>query len=155
MEPAAGIIPYIRTPDNKIYFLLGKEKNKWSGFVGGYETSDINIINTAIREFNEETATVFQDDLNYIKNKILSGDCSLIPVSTKNRLVYIWFIKFPYTYLVSNLENTFQERIRILTDPHYKEKSEIKWLSLTDIRSKNCILFKLKEVILMNHFRMK
>ena len=94
LEPAAGIIPYIKLPsgsiglstrripetkgsnNTRLYFLLGYEKNNWSGFVGGYESTDGNIVNTAIREFNEETAGIFKNNLSEIKNQIITNQNS-------------------------------------------------------------------------------
>ena len=60
---AAGIIPVYRM-ENQIYFLLGHERsnNKWSGFVGGSEQNE-SVIQTALREFNEETSLVFKDHI--------------------------------------------------------------------------------------------
>jgi hypothetical protein len=64
---AAGIIPYVIDCEQEISFLLGYENNKWSGFVGKYENCDnLNIINTAVREFNEETAYTFNDYIDIL-----------------------------------------------------------------------------------------
>jgi ADP-ribose pyrophosphatase YjhB (NUDIX family) len=63
--PAGGIVPYVKnTTNNEVSFLFGREKSnkKWSGFVGGFEDSDVTIVNTAIREFNEETSRLFEKD---------------------------------------------------------------------------------------------
>ena len=149
-SPAAGIIPYIKTSDNRVQFLLGFETkiNKWSGFVGGYEDSDTDIVNTAIREFNEETAKIFQNDLVLIKNKIISGDSLLITDSTKNRMVYLWFIRFP---ILSGIPELFLHNSSLMSDEHYKEKSEIKWFKISDIRKSKDILYKLKSSILNNY----
>ena len=153
-SPAAGIVPYIKNPDGKIEFLLGFETkiNKWSGFVGGYEESDINIINTAVREFNEETANIFENDLITFKSKIISGDCLLITDSTKNRLVYIWFIKIPNTSI--NLPELFLQNKSLLSGSEYREKTEIKWFKISDIRKSKNILYKLKSSILNNYLQL-
>jgi len=152
-SPAAGIVPYIITPEGKIEFLLGFETkmSKWSGFVGGYEDSDINIINTAIREFNEETANIFENDLITFKSKIISGDSLLITDSTKNRLVYIWFVRIS---MVNNLPELFLHNKSLLSENHYQEKSEIKWFKLNEIRKSKDILYKLKSSILNNYLQL-
>ena len=149
-SPAAGVIPYIKTPDGKIKILLGFETkmNKWSGFVGGYEESDHNIIHTAIREFNEETAKIFQNDLGVIENKIISGESLLITDSTKNRIVYIWFVKIDF---INNLPALFLHNVNLLTEEYYREKGEIKWFTINDIRKSRDILYKLKISILNNY----
>jgi hypothetical protein len=95
-SPAAGIIPYIKIPsgNNKphLYFLLGYERGSWSGFVGGYEDSDVSIINTAVREFNEETAGIFRNSLVIIKSKLLNSP--IIMTNTRNRKIYIWRLHY-------------------------------------------------------------
>jgi len=151
-SPAAGIVPYIKTSDNKIKVLLGFETKmgKWSGFVGGYEETDTNIVNTAIREFNEETATIFENDLVNLKNKILSGDCHLITDSTKNRMVYIWFIRFDHI-LEPDLPELFKNNISLMNDERFKEKSEIKWFTINGVRKDKDIFYRLKKTILTNY----
>ena len=149
---AAGIVPYIKS-NNKIQFLLGHEKynKKWSGFVGKYESSDINIVNTAIREFNEETARVFEAHLEYVQQKIISGNCTLISDnSSSNKLIYIWFIEFPYEIINLNISNQFLLNLNLMTDNHYKEKTSLKWFNIQDIYQ-NGILYKLKKAILNNY----
>ena len=147
---AAGIVPYIKS-NNNIQFLLGYEKynKKWSGFVGKYESSDINIVNTAIREFNEETARVFEDHLEFVQQKIISGDCTLIS-DNSNKLIYIWFIQFPYEIVNLNVSNQFLLNLNLMTDKHYKEKTSLKWFNIQDIHQ-NGILYKLKKAILNNY----
>ena len=120
LEPAAGIIPYIKLPsgsiglstrrvpetkgsnNTRLYFLLGYEKNSWSGFVGGYESTDGNIVNTAIREFNEETAGIFKNNLSEIKNQIISDAKKSNDVTTeiiqKQSLAKIYFSKNHFQY---------------------------------------------------------
>ena len=151
--PAGGIVPYVKNT-NGIYFLLGNERSskKWSGFVGGSEVSDGNIINTAVREFNEETARIFEKDLEIIRHKLISGQCFLLSESNRNRLIYIWFVEFPFETINSNVENKFLENVNLMTDSHYQEKSSLKWFSIYDIRNNsNRILYKLRKNILDNY----
>jgi 8-oxo-dGTP pyrophosphatase MutT (NUDIX family) len=150
--PAAGIVPYIRDNKNNVKFLLGRERSsrKWSGFVGGYETTDGTIINTAIREFNEETARIFEKDLDFVRDKIITGDNYLITDKNNNRLIYIWFIKFPDTIVDS--PNIFLQHVNLMSDIHYKEKLSLKWFGVHDIQEHtNEILYKLKKSILDIH----
>lgn len=62
----AGILPYMIAPNpaNDIYVLLGKEENivgwkygsnKWSSFAGCADEHDVDVENTAAREFVEES----------------------------------------------------------------------------------------------------
>jgi hypothetical protein len=155
LEPAAGIIPYIKSPSgyNKLYFLLGYEKNNWSGFVGGYESTDGNIVNTAIREFNEETAGIFKNNLEQIKNQILSNTNSFcITTFTKNRTVYLYFVQMNEDVLRLPLEEMFLLNKNNSTNPHFKEKNNIKWFNLKELY-KNKILYSLKTEIFNNLFK--
>ena len=146
---AGGIVPYVKNGNEPI-FLLGQEKynKKWCGFIGKYEPSDGNIVNTALREFNEETAKVFENYLDFIHTKIITGDCTLLVDNNNGKLIYIWFIKFPME-MTTNIENIFLNNVSLMTDTHYQEKSSIKWFSLQEIKiSKNEILYKLKKTIM-------
>ena len=150
--PAAGIVPYIRDEKNNVQFLLGREKSsrKWSGFVGGYETSDGTIINTAVREFNEETAKIFESNLDFVRDKIITGDSYLITDKNNNRIIYIWFIRFPDTIL--DAPDKFSQHVNFMSDVHFREKLSLKWFSIQDIHDhKNEILYKLKKSILDIH----
>ena len=150
MTDVGGIVVYVKDCNGLVHFLLGYETSisKWSGFVGGYEESDGTIECTAIREFNEETAKVFENDLPFVKDKI--KDSLLITGITGNRIVYLWFIQFPYNIINENVEQRFLDNLIIMTDKCYKEKSKLKWFNINEI-CKNDILYKLKKVILDNY----
>ena len=152
--PAAGIVPYVKNTNNECIFLLGHERvsKKWSGFVGGYETSDGNLVNTAIREFNEETARVFETNLEFVRDKIISGNAFLITDKNNNRLIYIWFIEFPLEILNINIPQKFIDQLSSMTDCHFKEKLSLRWFNIQEIREhQNDILYKLKKSILDNY----
>lgn len=141
MSLAAGIIPY-SVINNQVSFLLGLEKSnrKWSGFVGGSEPSDRSIINTAIREFNEETSTIFENYLNYIYNEINTNKAILVmDITPTNRNVYLYFVNFPK---VTNLE------MKKIQKREYQEKSKLRWFSLSEIKNNKDIFFRLRNSIL-------
>jgi 8-oxo-dGTP pyrophosphatase MutT (NUDIX family) len=144
-EFAAGIIPYHLTSQG-VYFLLGLEKsnNKWSGFVGGSEPYE-SIIQTAIREFNEETCLIFKDHLEYFYNKCLSTRY-IQEITPSGKRVYLWFIELSYPV---NLEQ-FSINQSLIEDPHFKEKSKLRWVSIEEIESSKHILYRLKSTILKN-----
>jgi len=149
---AGGIVPY-GIINNKIHFLLGREKynKKWCGFIGKYEQSDLHIINTAIREFNEETAKLFEDQLSTIKNTIISGECKLIIDNNDSRIIYIWFIEFP-PELFENIERKFFHNLSLMTEPQFMEKTSLKLFTIKEItNNKNQILYKLRKSILNNY----
>jgi hypothetical protein len=152
---AGGVIPYVKDQNGGIHFLLGYEKynKKWSGFIGKYEPDDYNITNTAIREFNEESAKIFETELMFVRHKIVSGDCVLLTdKGYENKLIYIWFVKFPYSIFITNLCEQFQENLKLMKEEQYKEKLAIRWFTLEQINS-NQILYKLKKNIINNQRR--
>lgn len=137
LTPAAGINPYV-TENGKRYFLIGKEisTQKWSGFTGGYEDRDQNTINTAIREFMEESCNVFlpwKDSLVRRLNE--NHKCTLIKSSTPSgREMFSWFVEFhPDLKQTFNLEKRFQENRKKMYDAHYLEKHSIKWVAEDEI----------------------
>ncbi len=146
MEPfAAGILPYI-TIENKYYFLLGLEKsnNLWSGFVGGSEKNE-TIEETALREFNEETACIFEEDLHTIKQQLIKTKPNTdITPSGKN--VYIYFLEFPYE--TQEKIKDFINNKASFEDSHYHEKSILRWFSWDEIRKPNRVFSPLKKIIL-------
>ena len=143
MEPfAAGIIPYIFF-NGMYYFLLGLEKSniKWSGFVGGSEPGELPI-NTALREFNEETAMVFEKH-TCIKKK-LTTTTPVIEKTSTGKTVYLWFIEFPEFLNLTQ----FHYNQSIIKDPRFNEKSDIQWFSLLQIKKSRKVFNRLKKTIL-------
>ena len=142
---AAGIIPYHVSPQG-VSFLLGLEKsnNKWSGFVGGSEPYE-SIIQTAVREFNEETSLIFKDNLEYFYNQCLRTQV-IQEYTPSGKRVYLWFIELPYPV---DLEQ-FSINQSLIEDPHFKEKSKLRWVSIQEIRTSKSILNRLKKTILIN-----
>ena len=142
--PAAGIIPYI-VVNNERLFLLGYEKSKWSGFVGGYEDKDVSIITTAIREFNEESAMTFSNYTDYIYRKINNSAC-FVDKTPSGRNVYLWFIEFPVEAM-SQIEN-FQNNKKIYRDrPTFIEKSKIQLFTADQVKNAKNIFYLCKRRI--------
>jgi 8-oxo-dGTP pyrophosphatase MutT (NUDIX family) len=140
MDPfAAGIIPY-KIVNGKKYFLLGLERsnNKWSGFVGGSERGEIPI-ETAIREFHEETRNVFN---NYLNNLQLELGSPFIDRTSTGKKVYLWFLEIPG---LLDLSSFYSSK---LTDRVYREKIELKYFSLKELVRSKDVLYQLKEIIL-------
>ena len=144
MSYAAGVIPYT-VMNNNFHFLLGMETSnrKWSGFVGGAEPNE-TIEQTAIREFHEETAKLFERFDKFIQKQIASKT-PVIEKTATGRTVYLWFIKFPEYTLFMNL-SPFHENKKILHQIQFNEKSTLRWFNLNEIKNEN-VLFKLKKTI--------
>ena len=142
---AAGIIPF--TFDNrKPIILLGLEKsnNKWSGFVGGSEKNETPM-QTALREFNEETSFLF--NLEYFHLELLTTR-PIIEKTATGKTVYLWFIQCPPCILSTDFKK-FHDNQKVILDPHLKEKSKLRWFTLNDIRNFK-VLYRLQQTILKN-----
>ena len=144
---AAGVVPYIVI--DRIYILLGLEKsnNKWSGFVGGSEQGE-SVVDTALREFNEETAMVFNDHLIPLKAMLLKTQPVVESTST-GKDAFIYFIKFPPN-ICDNIIPQFLKNKSDLPEDHYHEKSMLRWFSLDEINKSPKILLKIKKSINLN-----
>jgi hypothetical protein len=147
---ASGILIYSYNNNNKLVFLLGKENkllnypdsNKYCDF-GGHREKNETIIETAIREFDEESMGSIMD-INTIKKKLL--DPSTFYVIINNYVQYVVKIEYNetiplvYNRIRNKLENCMKYSInnyyRIPTCPTgYLEKSEMKWFTLNDIKN--------------------
>jgi predicted NUDIX family NTP pyrophosphohydrolase len=137
---AAGIIPYTVT-ENGIYFLLGLEKRGWSGFVGSSEPGEIPE-QTALREFNEESALIFS---NY---QINLTTLPIVEKSPTGKKVYMWFIHFPKEIL--GIESHFEINKSKLKKKEFHEKSKLKWFNFYEIKNNKNIFKKLRNTITSN-----
>ena len=136
---AAGIVPYIFLNDN-YYFLLGFERSyrQWSGFIGNNEKNEIPI-QTAFREFHEETSLFFTT------TDIQLTSPPLVDQTTTGKNVYIWFVQFPNDHLFMDFSNfrMYQKDL----PRQYKEKSALRWFSKNDLYTSN-IYKKMKKICL-------
>lgn len=146
MEPfSAGIVPYIIV-DKILYFLLGLEKsrNNWSGFVGSCENGE-QIMDTAIREFHEETAMIFEKYTPFILNQ-LERIPPFMDKSSSGKNVYIYIVEFPVD--CQEMIKDFINSKAKLNDPCCHEKSIVRWFTIDEIEKSNKIFYRLKKLIL-------
>jgi hypothetical protein len=136
---SAGILFY-RTNKNNISVLLGKtmreeeEKSKWSLLGGRKEHKDKSVYDLAIREFNEESAGIFEVMLKEVDlYEILERSVSI----RVNRLKYVIFIVSiddenlgEYTdYVYERFNRTLNEDL----PPYMKEMCELDWMPYTTL----------------------
>tara|TARA_Y100000389_G_C17369394_1_gene468148 strand:- start:7 stop:615 length:609 start_codon:yes stop_codon:yes gene_type:complete len=141
----AGILPFQIHADNEIYFLLGQDKEgTWSDFGGRVELKDIDMEETAIREFYEETmGTVLDlDTLNsYMKNS-----CNYIKTNSKTlngSPYYMYLIRIPYSNYRDNFKKNYKFLKYINVEDKYLEKIDIRWISrdtlINSLESNDCL----------------
>lgn len=131
---SAGILPYAKYK-NKVYFLIGKDRNDntWSDFGGRSEPSDNNcFINTASREFYEETVGSVID-IEVIRKRLNATNDNYYKVesNTLNGSRYVMLItQIPYKNykVIFNKTYSFIKYYKI--NKKYLEKVDMKWVSL-------------------------
>lgn len=135
MSYAAGILPYTYFNGN-VYLLLGKDvrDNYWSDFGGKSEIQDgEKPMNTAIREFYEETCGIIMDPKS-LKIKMNNVQSVTFSNTQNNKVYYMYAIEIPYN---SVYRGVFRRMIMYLK--HIKmfqrtiEKTDIKWVNATDV----------------------
>lgn len=72
MQYSAGIIPFRLNKENELEFFVGhpggkkwEKQNYWAFLKGGVEDGE-DWVSTALREFNEESGVLIEDDKNLI-----------------------------------------------------------------------------------------
>jgi hypothetical protein len=144
---SAGVLPYSYDTEGNCFFLLGKDySGDWSDFGGRCEHTDKNNeINTACREFYEETlgSVISNTECEY---KLKNGDPIKIISKTLNGspyymfLLYIDFIDYlePFNkvfnfikYCNSNSKNIFSRNCS--NESKLIEKISIRWISFDTI----------------------
>lgn len=156
----AGVLIY-KVIDNKIYFLLSKENlvisdkinkgNKYKDFGGDKNLNDSNYIETASRQFYQETmgslyslcemkdmllnCPVFYNEKYKYHQFLLNSDISEDKINTFNKI---------RSYLTSCIqvlyqnESIYYQKLDCPSDG-YVEKSEVRWFELNDILSNNTV----------------
>lgn len=131
---AAGIVPYF-IKDNKVFILVNKEfrdkKIVYNSIGGKVDFFDKNILDTAIREFNEETGYIASD---LIRSKINQN----IKVFLKKSKYVSYLVNvgdsFNWKLLPYNYKEIFKN-VEVFND---RDSLELKWVNLFEFNLKNC-----------------
>lgn len=120
----AGIQPYAYVGSD-LYLLVGLEHDKWSGFAGGVEKEDKDLISAAAREGYEETMGVLGSE-EELKKMICGG----VEILFDNGSIFVFEID--YSSEISRCFNRFREYVYRSGYQHhqdgYFEKEEIAWV---------------------------
>jgi len=142
---SAGIIPIIFKENHDIKILLGKERQGWSSFSGGSELNE-DYIETAIREFNEETCYIYKFiDKKYVEDNVIDIVKSTTP---SGKQFHLYLIDFTNEN-VEEITKEFETNRKKMNNIYEKEKYDIGWFDLERIlklKLRNCFYKDFKTI---------
>jgi 8-oxo-dGTP pyrophosphatase MutT (NUDIX family) len=152
MKTIVGIVPYYK--EKTLHILLGKQKDYWSGFIGHLEPTDNSRLDGALREFNEETALIFSNQIKPLRDFIVVNKIMPHVTVHEDKIIYIWIVHFKKELLL-NLD--FLKSRNELTNHIYKEKSEIKIFQMEEIikNHNNIFLNSFRNLIINQYTKLK
>jgi hypothetical protein len=131
---SAGVLLYSYDPGGNVQFLLGRDyRNKYSDFGGRCDPTDVLHIDTAAREFYEETCgTIY--DIHVMTNKIKESHI-VHSLSYLGNPYYMYMVCIPYSNDICQRFDDIRRYINdnSMIDKRFKEKLELKWFTLHDI----------------------
>ena len=122
---SAGILPVYKSS-----ILLGKERRGWSGFSGKCDKDDEDILCTAIREFQEETAGLL--DIDCVKS-LIQGAVLVESVTPRGHKFHLYVMNVTKKEYDALSNNKFQLKRKTVRLPQQREKVEIKWVDISEI----------------------
>lgn len=133
---AAGILPFARH-NNKTFFLLGRDAQDgfWSDFGGKHENRDRTELDTAQREFYEETCGCVLD-LRSLKVRMSFPSNYLVLHSTtqSKHPYYMYLMQIPFE---PNLRSCFKKTLTFLRFMRFPraalEKNDLMWVDVDDM----------------------
>lgn len=131
---SAGIVPCVRGPAGHGLVLIGRETQSqlWSGFAGKSEPGvDATPLDTALREFDEETCSVFGSDvLTTIREHPERHLIEHVQTCTPRGFVFHLYL-FDFTsfvYALPTIEARFDALRSRETNAHRREKDRVEWV---------------------------
>ena len=132
---AAGVLPYFYEKSGKAFFLLGQESNNFWADFGGKTEKNEQVLDTAIREFSEETRYVYGKYANQVKElaknkptkKFLTASMNYIKKRITGKLTHPKGYYVMYMAEVDFIPAGVFKRAK--TVPHY-EKRNYAWVSV-------------------------
>lgn len=155
MRYSAGILPYAIVRGTT-YVLIGKDvrDNTWSDFGGKSEDVDGgNPIETAIREFYEETCGVVMD-LKALRNRMsVPANYSMLISQTQNcHPYYMYLLEVPYN---TGYRSIFRKLLYFMKYKKiykkFMEKTDIQWISLQSLINRRVMLRSVFEATIDKH----
>lgn len=146
---SAGILPVYGN-----LVLLGKEARGWSGFSGKYDsTKDKSILDTATREFMEETAGLMDES----RIRQLSDGAPVFRSSTpKGYDFHMYVVTFSVDDYNAFTNDKFMTKKAGTANLFENEKSEIRWVATSELHKVRMSYFfyrDLKNILHMVHIK--
>jgi len=130
---SAGILLYSHNSEGTLCFLLGRDfRHKYSDFGGGSDITDSCKLDTASREFYEETCGVVSDR-DLIKQRLHSAGM-IQSQSFTGKPYYMYVLKVPYSDEYITTFDIIRRHIQHKPlEQKYKEKLGLRWFTKNDI----------------------
>ena len=130
---SAGVLLYSYNPDGKLTFLLGKDyRHRYSDFGGRSDANDHTQIDTAAREFYEESCGVIKD-VWIVRNTLVNAPI-IHSLSYMGNPYYMYMIHIPYSDEYVKSFDTIRRFIHLKkVEKKFKEKISMRWFTTEEI----------------------
>jgi len=133
---SAGILLYSYNPEGTLCFLLGKDfRHKYSDFGGGSDISDSCQLDTASREFYEETCGVVCGR-HIIKERLRTASM-IQSESFLGNPYYMYMLYVPFSQDYITTFDVIRKHIHHKpVEKKFKEKTGLRWFTTNEIMTK-------------------
>lgn len=137
---AAGILPYAKYKETTV-FLVGKDAQDglWSDFGGKYEVKDRNEIDTAQREFQEESCGSVMDIKTLRMRMSVTSNYHLLQSTTQAKHpYYMYLLEVPFDpHVRANFKRTVSFLRFSKLPKAMVEKVDLQWVTLPQLMALN------------------
>lgn len=130
---SAGVLLYSYNTEGELIFLLGKDyRQRYSDFGGRCDPGDATQLDTASREFYEETCGVIMDS-TMIRNKLKKSPI-IHSLSYLGNPYYMYMVHIPYSTEYVKMFQTIRQFIHSKKiEKRFKEKTSLEWFTSRNI----------------------
>ena len=140
MEYSAGVLPYTLV-DGRLVFLIGRGHRKFfSDFGGRSDPADMNCpVTTAMREFYEETCGCVMS-MDQLQRKFENPDnyVEIRSTTQSGKVYYMYLVPVAWSNQYLKTFERVTEFVRTeRLSRKYREKDQLRWISLDNLRQSN------------------
>lgn len=133
---AASVLPFTKFESGKKYFILareagGKDKGTWDAFGGARDKGEIHPVQTASREFCEESINLFQPIKGVVKYIDLKSGNTKHIIANKQAVIYLTYLPKEEARMISY---GFQAARKQAKQWKFREKDAIAYVAWDDLK---------------------